>query len=71
MMNPGAGLLCKLGSIAVHAQELTSSYGHEFDRAALLSVLTDPDIVKWLAAMDREALLPKTRQAMPNWVANK
>ena len=67
MLKPSAALLCKLGSIAVHAAELTSPDGHAFDRAAMLSVLSDPEVVGWLAAMDAAALLPKTRAQMPHW----
>jgi hypothetical protein len=69
MLKPSAALLCKLGSIAVHAAELTSPDGHAFDRAAMLSVLSDPEVVGWLAAMDAAALLPKTRAQMPHWTA--
>lgn len=58
---PNLDLLCKLGSIAVHAQELMSPAGHEFDAAALRWLLADPAVVAWLTAMDREALLPKKR----------
>ncbi len=32
---PSLGLLVKLGSIAVHAREATSSDGHQFDLIAL------------------------------------
>ena len=62
MMQPNIGLLCKLGSIAVHADELLSPDGHQFDRAALNTLLTDPEVKEWLAAMDKAAMLPKKRK---------
>jgi hypothetical protein len=34
-LNPNAALLVNLGSIAVHAEEITSPNGHDFDKAAL------------------------------------
>lgn len=54
-------VLIKLGSIAIHAEEMMSPKGHEFDRVALNSLLRDPEIKQWLAAMDRLAFLPKKR----------
>lgn len=55
-------LLCKLGSIAVHTEELLSPDGHEFDRAALASLMTDPEVVTWLAEMQKAAFLPVKRK---------
>ena len=60
-LKPDAGLLCKLGSIVVHADEMLSKKGHALDRRALESVLGDEDVQAWLAAMDKLALLPKRR----------
>lgn len=54
-------VLIKLGSIAIHAEEMMSPKGHEFDRIALNGLLADPEIKQWLAAMDRLAFLPKKR----------
>lgn len=62
-LNPCLPLLVKLGSIAVHAEELLSPDGHAFDRVALQDLLTDPDVVAWRAAMDAQALLPVKRRA--------
>lgn len=59
--SPPMSLLCKLGSIAVHADELTSPHGHQFDRDAIRSLLDDPEVASWLAEMDGAALLPKKR----------
>lgn len=59
--NPAPALLCKLGSIAVHVEEMFSPKGHEFDRVALASLLADPEVKAWLAEMDALAMLPKKR----------
>lgn len=60
-LKPDAALLVKLGSIAVHADELTGVDGHTFDREAIRSLVTDPDVVTWVKAMDAMALLPVKR----------
>jgi hypothetical protein len=54
-------LLCKLGSIAVHADELTSPSGHEFDLAVLKGLLIDPEVVAWMAGMRKASFLPVKR----------
>lgn len=56
-----ASLLIKLGSCIVHADELLSPQGHEFDRSAFISVLADPEVQAWLASMERLALVPLKR----------
>jgi hypothetical protein len=58
---PSPQLLCKLGSIVVHVDELLSPRGHEFDKAALLSLFQDVEVNKWLAAMRIMALIPEKR----------
>lgn len=58
---PSAGLLAKLGSIAIHAEELLSPTGHVMDKAALESVLTDPEVTEWLDGMSAMAMLPVKR----------
>lgn len=60
-LKPGVGLLCKLGSIAVHAKELSGPGRHAFDAAALQTVLGDREVVEWLTAMGALALVPKER----------
>ena len=60
-LTPNAGLLCKLGSIAVHADESMSDEGHAFDKTALEGLIADPEVVEWLAEMDKLALIPKKR----------
>ena len=65
ILNPALTLLVKLGSIAVHAGELLSPDGHEFDRVALDQLLRDPEVLAWLEAMDAAAMVPKTRKTTP------
>ncbi len=54
-------LAVKLGSIAVHADEMLSENRHRFDVAALRTLLDDKEVKEWLAAMDAKAFLPKKR----------
>jgi hypothetical protein len=56
-----AGVLIKLGSLAVHTEEMISSKGHHFDRAAIQALLDDPEIREWLKEMDKLAFLPVKR----------
>jgi hypothetical protein len=60
-LSPPTSLLCKLGSIAVHVQEATGPGGHPFDSTAASVLLDDPEVVAWLAEMDRLALIPRRR----------
>lgn len=60
-LKPTPALLCKLGSIVVHAEELISSKGHAFDRHALEQLTTDPDVMEWRAQMDAMAMIPRKR----------
>jgi hypothetical protein len=55
----GIGLLCKLGSIVVHADEMLSAKGHHFDRVALEALLHDPEVAAWLKEMG--PLVPRKR----------
>lgn len=59
---PTLTLLVKLGSIAVHADEFISPYGHQFDQDALKSLLDDAEVKAWLKEMDELAFLPKKRK---------
>jgi hypothetical protein len=61
LMRPANSVLCKLGSIAIHAQEMLGPRGHEFDKAALESLLADPEVGAWLREMDAQALIPRKR----------
>lgn len=60
-LKPSAGLLCKLGSVAVHVEEMLSSKGHAFDRSVIESLLEDPEVEEWRKAMDTLSLLPRKR----------
>lgn len=60
-LKPDMKLLCKLGSIIQHADEMLSPKGHHFDKDALLAILKEPDVKAWLKDMDKLALIPKRR----------
>jgi len=60
-LKPEVTVLVKLGSLAVHIEEMLSSKGHEFDRAAIQTLLDDTELRQWLTAMDEMAFLPKKR----------
>lgn len=60
-LQPSPGLLCKLGSIAIHADELHSNDGHSFDKLALDTLLSDPEVIEWLSQMETLAMVPKKR----------
>lgn len=61
-LHPSAALLCKLGSIIVHAQEATAPGGHPFDQHALAALTSDPEVKEWMSAMAESALLPVKRR---------
>ena len=52
-------LLVKLGSIAVHADELISADGRQLDKGVIEGLLQDPEVKKWIASMG--PLLPVKR----------
>lgn len=58
---PELGVLVKLGSIAIHVDEMLSSDGHLFDKVALQQLLNDSEVKDWLRAMDKMGLVPKKR----------
>lgn len=60
-LKPTASILVKLGSIAVHVEEMMSPAGHVFDKRAIESLLTDAEVVEWRKQMDKMAMLPKKR----------
>lgn len=60
-LKPSASLLIKLGSIIVHQEEMMSSKGHYFDKAALDNVRNDPEVVEWIKQMNTLAFLPVKR----------
>jgi len=61
MNAPSMRLLCKLGSIMVHAEEMIGPTGHGFDKVTLESLLTEPEVVEWRKAMEAMELLPRKR----------
>lgn len=52
----------KIGSIVVHVEEYLSEEGHEFDRAALLGLLADPEVREWLGELRALGMLPLPRR---------
>jgi len=50
-LEPSLPLLVKLGSIAVHVEEMLSDKGHPFDREALATLLNDKDLKAWIKQM--------------------
>lgn len=58
---PSLPLLMKLGSIAVHTEELLSPNGHVFDKSVIESLLNDPEVKTWLEEMSKRSLVPKKR----------
>lgn len=54
-------LATKLGSIAVHAEELISPTGHVFDKKALETLLSDAEVREFLGQLDALSLLPIKR----------
>jgi hypothetical protein len=60
-LKPEASVLMKIGSIVVHISEAISEKSHEFDFAAIQSLLEDSEVLDWLEQMDKLALLPKKR----------
>lgn len=60
-LKPSVSLLIKLGSVIVHQEEMISSKGHRFDKAALDTVRNDSEVIEWLATMTKMAFLPVKR----------
>ena len=58
---PALSLLVKLGSIAVHAEEILSPHRHQSDLAAIKALLDDGEVKTWLSQMSKAALLPVKR----------
>lgn len=64
MLSPSPGLLCKLASAIVHADELLSPHGHELDREAFIAVMGDAEVNAWIEAMSAAAMAPRKRAAL-------
>src|SRR3990167_910143 len=60
-LKPSVSILSKLGSLAVHCEEMLSAKGHVFDRHAIAGILLDGELKEWLVQMDKMALLPVKR----------
>lgn len=54
-------LWLKLGCIAVHAEELISPDGHEFDKEALRGLLQDAEVRRFLDAPKNKVYFPRKR----------
>ncbi len=52
-------MLVKLGSIAVHVEEIMSPNSHSFDKHALETVLNDKEVQDWIKSMG--AFMPAKR----------
>jgi len=61
-LSPSIGLLAKLGSIAVHADEFMSPDGHPWDREALQTLLQDAEVREFVSQMQAKALVPLKRK---------
>src|SRR5712671_1054839 len=61
-LKPSPALLCKLGSIAVHVDEMLSADGHAYDRLALTQLLADSDVIEWIGQMAAMAMVPRKRR---------
>lgn len=60
-LKPSMALQAKIGSLLIHAEEMCSDDGHEYDRAAFLSGMRDDDVLVWLGALAELSLLPVKR----------
>lgn len=60
-LQPDVATLAKLASMVAHAKELLGPNGHEFDRIALLSLIEDEGVVRWMAGMRELALVSEPR----------
>ena len=56
-----SGLVIKLASVAVHAQELMSPKGHMLDKSAIQGLLIDPEVAECLQELKELGLLPVKR----------
>jgi hypothetical protein len=64
-LKPAPGLLCKIVSVLVHADEMRESqhdpHANEIDRVALYSALDQPDVKEWIEAMTKGGFAPIKR----------
>ena len=64
-LSPSPALLAKLGSIIVHYEEFLSPTGHGFDQAAFRVLVEDAEVMEWMKAMRKIALIPEERSGEP------
>jgi len=50
-LQPSLTLLCKIGSIVVHAEEFLSPSGHSLDLEALKTLFREEDVKQWIKDM--------------------
>lgn len=62
-LRPPVSLLVKLGSLAIHVEELLSPGGHAYDKLAMDTLLGDAELREWLKQMSDQAFLPVPRTA--------
>jgi hypothetical protein len=64
-LKPSPGLLCKIVSVLVHADEMRESRNnpdaHEIDRIALEGALDDPEVKAWVETMTKMSMAPLKR----------
>ena len=60
-LQPPAGVLIKIGSALIHAQEFLEPGGHPFDKQTFDTLMADVEVVAWVEEMNALALLPKKR----------
>lgn len=61
VLKPELDILVKLGSLAVHVEEMFSPNSHLFDKRAIETILQDEKLQNWLQSMNKLALLPVKR----------
>jgi hypothetical protein len=63
VLQPEAGLLIKLGSALIHAEEFLSPDGHPLDKNTFDSLMQQPDVREWIDGMNELAFLPRKRSS--------
>lgn len=61
LKNLSPSLLINLVSIAVHAEEMLSPHGHDFDKHAIQTNLDNPEVKAWVAQMTKSGFAPVKR----------
>ena len=60
-LKPSLNILMKLGSIAVHADEIVMEQPLEIDRMVVKNLLEDKELQEWMKDMNEQGLLPVKR----------